>query len=234
MTHIHRKSLVCLFFVLLLVPFARLAAQESIPDDFETLFEERAKSVVAVEMFVQNEIDREPVGAAGVVFDGEGRIILLDGAIPSWLPPERFKDIRVRPLGEDVEGFKARYLGQDFLTGYHFIQLEEGLDSFVPITTWGRAELKRGQFLWGIAVMSKAWHFMPYYLSSRLSAVEKLPGSLALLCVRSARPGRSSLTHRGASPVLGTALQRRRNCSSSAATNSAPSACRTCARPTPF
>ncbi|QYY34711.1 PDZ domain-containing protein [Ruficoccus sp. ZRK36] len=185
MSHTKRKSLLCLSILFMLLPVARVVAQEApspavtapevLPENFESQFDERIKSVVAVELFVQNEIDRDPVGAIGVVFDAEGRIILMDNTIPSWLPPERFKDIRVRPLGQDVEGFKGRYLGQDYLSGNHFIQLEEGRDQFTPITEWGKADPKTGQFLWGIGVMSKPWHFMPYFLCSRLSAVEKLP-----------------------------------------------------------
>ncbi|MBC2593558.1 PDZ domain-containing protein [Ruficoccus amylovorans] len=161
----------------------------AMPENFETLFNERTKSVVAVEMFVQNEIDREPLGAVGVVFDAEGRIILLDNAMPSWLPPERFKDIRVRPLGEDVEGYPARYLGQDFLTGHHFLQLTDGLGEFVPVTQWGKSDIKTGQFLWGIGVMNKPWHFLPYFLCSRLSAVEKLPWEIGFTVRASTSPG---------------------------------------------
>ncbi len=166
-------------------------------DDYEALFNERVKSVVAVEMFVQNEIDRDPLGTVGVVFDEEGRIILVDSSIPSWLPPERFKDIRVRPLGQDVEGYPARYLGQDFLTGYHFIQLEEGLKDFIPVTRWGKADLKTGQFLWGVGVMNKPWHFMPYFLSSRLSAIEKLPWELGFTVRSVTAPGSALFDSQG-------------------------------------
>jgi serine protease Do len=189
MSQTHRTFLLCLFSALLMLPVARVAAQEALPDDFEALFNARAKSVVAVEMFVQNEIDREPVGAIGVVFDAEGRIILMDSAIPSWLPPERFKDIRVRPLGQDVEGFKGHYLGQDYLTAFHFIQLDEGQENFTPVTQWGKADLKTGQFLWGLGVMSKPWHFMPYFLSSRLSAIEQLPWEIGFTVREVTTPG---------------------------------------------
>ncbi len=169
--------------------FAFLTPQAAAEPDYEAMFDERLKSVVVVELFVQRQIDREPVSATGAVIDEEGRIILIDSALPSWFPPEWFKDIRVRPPGEDVEGVPATYLGQDFLTGFHFVQMDEGAENYTPVTHWGQAELKRGQFLWGIAVMDKQWHFAPYYLSGRLAAIEKIPWDIGFTTTPATSPG---------------------------------------------
>lgn len=166
------------------------ASGGAFPADFTDLFDERVKSVVAVRFFIQHEVDREPAFAIGLVFDDEGRVVLLDSAMPSWLPPDRFRDFRVTLPGEDREGDRAEYLGQDFLTGYHFIQIEEGTrDQFTPITRFGEAAPRRGAFLWGIGIMGDTWAFQPYFLGGRLSAVEPLPWLVGFTDTAVASPG---------------------------------------------
>ncbi|WOO43243.1 PDZ domain-containing protein [Rubellicoccus peritrichatus] len=171
---------------LLVVVFSAFAKAEV---DFEKLFDERLSSVVAVEFFIQQEVEREPAIAIGLVFDEEGRVVLLDTAIPSWLPPERFRDFRVHHLGEDAEGYEATYLGQDYLTGYHFIQIEENQEAFTSVAKFGSALPKRGDLIWGIGVMGKQWAFLPYFLSGRLSAVEPLPWDIGFSDTPVASPG---------------------------------------------
>ncbi len=176
-----------LLYMLALLPGSLVSAQEP---DLSVLFEERVKSVVAVECFIQHEVDREPAIAVGVVFDDEGRIVLLDTALPSWLPPDRFKDFKVHQLGVDDDGFGATYLGQDYLTGYHFVQIEESArDKFVSVQSFGMAAPKRGELLWGIGVMGDQWAFLPYFLSGRLSGVEPLPWLIGFTDVAVASPG---------------------------------------------
>lgn len=158
--------------------------------DYDALFDERVKCVVAVECFIQHEIDREPAIAIGVVFDDEGRVVLLDTALPSWLPPDRFKDFKVHQLGVDDEGFKATYLGQDYKTGYHFVQIEESArGEFVSAQSFGLASPKRGDFLWGIGVMGDNWAYLPYFLSGHLSGIEPLPWLIGFSDTAVATPG---------------------------------------------
>ncbi|GHC03943.1 PDZ domain-containing protein [Cerasicoccus arenae] len=155
---------------------ATLTLHAEIPEDFEKAFEERCLSVVAVEFFIQNEIDRTPSQSMGLVLDAEGHILLLDGAIPGWIPPERFKNFKVKRLGEDDDGWDATYLGQNFVSGWHYLQVEEAArKELTPITTFGHASVKTGSFVWGIAVMGDSWDYTPYFLSARISAQEPLP-----------------------------------------------------------
>lgn len=182
-----RKSLIQLFSVTSLFVVCSVFAKAEA--DFEQLFDERLSSVVAVEFFIQQEVEREPAIAIGLVFDEEGRVVLLDTAIPSWLPPERFKDFRVHHLGEDAEGYEAVYLGQDYLTGYHYIQISENSEEFTPVSKFGSASPKRGDLLWGIGVMGKQWAFLPYFLSGRLSAIEPLPWDIGFSDTPVASPG---------------------------------------------
>lgn len=66
--------------------------------DLEALFEERIRSVVAVEYFVETEIERSPSSELGVVVDDSGLIVLLDYAIPNWVPVDQLKEFKVLPL----------------------------------------------------------------------------------------------------------------------------------------
>ncbi|WP_309395886.1 PDZ domain-containing protein [Cerasicoccus maritimus] len=165
---------------LLLVVLTALAATgaraESIPGDFEQQFDERSKSVVAVEYFIQNDIDRTPMTAIGIVFDDQGHIILLDGSVPGWVPPERFKDFKVKVLGEDGDGWDATYVGQNYISTWHYLKVDEAaMQELKPIQDFGQAKLKTGSFVWGIAVMGDSWNFTPYFLSARVSAQKPLP-----------------------------------------------------------
>ena len=157
---------------------------------FAEQFEERRNSVVAVEFVVQHVVEREPGMAMAVVIDDAGRAVMLDSALPAWLPPDRFKDFRVHTLGVDSEGHKAVYLGQDYLTGYHFIQIDEaGRKEFTPITSYGTALPERGDLLWGFGVMGEQWAFLPYFLSGRLSTIESLPMQVGFSDAPVASPG---------------------------------------------
>lgn len=165
-------------------------AKVCVAADLMELFKERQKSVVAIEFFVQLEIERQSYLAVGAVFDEEGRIVMLENSVPSWLPPERFKDFKVRPLGEDTEGYKGFYLGQDYLTGYHYLQVEEKARSqFKSITEFGHREGEIGEFLWGIGIMAKSWDYQPYFLSGRLSMVSQLPWEIGFADAALGRPG---------------------------------------------
>lgn len=163
-------------FTLLMMLTLGAALRAELPADFQAAFEERCRSVVAIEYFIQNEIDRTPSQAMGLVYDAEGRIILLEGSVPAWLPPERLKNFKVKALGTDDEGWDATYLGQNYVSGWHYIQVEEAArKELKPITDFGHAEVKTGAFIWGIATMGDNWNYMPYFLSARVSAQKELP-----------------------------------------------------------
>lgn len=155
------------------------------------LFAERLKSVVAVEFFIQDEIERHPVSVQGTVVDADGTIILSGAAILPGVPPSQLKEFKVYRPGS-IEPFTATYLGQDALTGWHFIRVEEKLrNQLVAITHYDaqKDDPALGEELWGIGLRNKDEDFMPYFLSSRIAMVTKLPQKTAILASEVAGPG---------------------------------------------
>ena len=170
---------------------AVLVAANVHANSLSTLFNERLKSVVAVEFFVQDEIERHPVSVQGTVIDTNGTIIIPGASILPGVPPSQLKDFKVyRP--NNIEPFSATYLGQDALTGWHFIRVEEKLrNQLVPITHYDAvvADPDLSEELWGIGLRNKDEDFMPYFLSSRVAMVTKLPQKTAILASEVAGPG---------------------------------------------
>ncbi len=175
---------------LLLIGLGALARADSGALSLDDQFNERVRSVIAVEFFIQHILEREPSVSIGLVLDDEGRAVLLESSLPSWLPPDRFKDFRVHALGMDSEGYGATYLGQDFLTGNHYIQIDEaGRQHFESIRSYPAAVPSKGDLLWGIGVMGEAWAYKPYFLSARFSTVERLPVDMGFGDGNLASPG---------------------------------------------
>ncbi len=146
------------------------------PDNIDELFEERVHSIVAVEYFIQREIERQPTNNAGLVLDEDGVIVLLERAVPLWLPPEQFKDFKIYIPGRDEDGFDAEYLGHDYLNGWHYLRAaEEARPHLTPISRFESTMPGIGHTLWGIGVMDKEFNFEPYLLDGRLSQIQNLP-----------------------------------------------------------
>ena len=175
-------------FVLLLVFIAPCVGRSAA---LAELFNERLKSVVAVEFFVQDEIERHPVSVQGTVVDANGTIILQSAAILPGVSPGELKDFKVYRPG-NIEPANAVYLGQDALTGWHFIRVEERLRALlVPISRYAAiaADPDLSEELWGIGLRNKEEDFMPYFLSARVAMVTKLPQKTAILASEVAGPG---------------------------------------------
>jgi serine protease Do len=155
------------------------------------LFTERLKSVVGVEFFIQSEIERQPVMVLGTVIDEQGTIILPAPAIQPGVAPGQLKDFKVYRPGS-TESANAEYLGQDAYTGWHFIRVEPKLRrELVPITKYAAigADPAVSDELWGIGLRNKDEDFLPYFLSSRVATVMKLPQKTAILGSDVAGPG---------------------------------------------
>ena len=155
------------------------------------LFNERLKSVVAVEFFIQDELERHPVSVQGTVVDENGTIILPGPTIAPGVPPGQLKDFKVYRPGS-IEPANAVYLGQDALTGWHFIRVEEKLrNQLVPIGHYEAvtADPALSEELWGIGLRNKDEDFMPYFLSARVALVTRLPQKTAILQTEVAGPG---------------------------------------------
>jgi len=155
------------------------------------LFNERLKSVVAVEFFIQDEIERHPVGVQGTVIDTAGTIILPPASILPAVSPGQLKDFKVYQPGS-TEPANAVYLGQDPLTGWHFIRVEEKLRSqLVPVTQYAalKGDPALSEELWGIGLRNRDESFMPYFLSARVALITRLPQKTAILGNEVAGPG---------------------------------------------
>ncbi|MSU46420.1 MAG: PDZ domain-containing protein [Lacunisphaera sp.] len=170
---------------------ATLAALIASATPLPELFNERLKSVVAVEFFIQAETERQPVAVLGTVIDEAGTIILPGEAIPPNVAPEQLKDFKVYRPGS-TEPSLAAYLGQDALTGWHFVQVEAKLrPMLVPITNYAavKTDPVLSEELWGIGLRNKDEDFLPYFLSARVAATMKLPQKTAILGSDVAGPG---------------------------------------------
>ena len=146
--------------------------------DLPALWAERLKSVVAVEFYVENETDRRPTVAFATVIDEQGTVILPPVAVNARITPSQLKDFKVyRPA--NPTSVPGEYLGQDALTGWHFVRVGESMrKELVPITKFAAkaaAEPAMAEEIWGIALRNKDEDFNPYLLSGRVALVQALP-----------------------------------------------------------
>lgn len=167
--------------------------------DYAAMFEERVRSVVGLEWFIQGEIDRDPQIGFGIVVSEDGLIMLTDDLIPDWMPPDRVRDMRVHPLGKDGDGYEADFLGQDFESQHFFIRLQNPAhaENFVPVQSFGSAEPGLGEPLWGIAAMEQEWDFKPYLLRGNLASIVTVPDRNGLTNPPVATPGSAVFDEQG-------------------------------------
>jgi len=158
--------------------------------DLAALLPERLRSIVAVEFTIQTEIERRQVTIAGTVVDDQGTIIIPGANIPSGLAVDQLKDFKVY-LPEQDESTPATYLGQDELTGFHFVRASDGLRAKLkPITAFAPApEPPLGAELWGLGLRGKDEDFKPYALSSHVAMITTLPNKTALTAHDLGAPG---------------------------------------------
>jgi serine protease Do len=180
----------------LTVPSAGLRAAD-LPD----LFAERVKSCVTVGFLIESELDRQPVTVLGTCIDANGTIILPASAIGSRVPARQLKDFKVyRP--DSATAYAAEYLGQDVLTGWHFVRVEEKARAeLVPVTAWvrrGAPEPRLGDEVWGIGLRGKDEDFRPYFLLNRVSLIEPMPQATAIAAAEIGGPGLPVFNRAGA------------------------------------
>lgn len=180
----------------MLVTLLPLRAVE-LPD----LFAERVRSCVTVEFLVESELDRQPVSVPGVCIDAGGTIILPSSAIGARVSARQLKDFKVyRPNSATV--YHAEYLGQDVLTGWHFVRAEEKLrPELVPLTAWvrvGTPEPRLADEVWGIGLRGKEEDFRPYFLMSRVGLIQPMPQMTAIAGAELGGPGLPVFSRDGA------------------------------------
>ncbi|MDE0768064.1 MAG: PDZ domain-containing protein [Opitutaceae bacterium] len=171
----------------------------------DELFEERRDSVLAVEFFVETEVDRRPVTVNGMVVSNDGVLQLAANAIPGWVSIDKLKEFKVYVLGES-KAYDAEYLGSDRAYGWHFVQVEEVLrDRLKPVTDYQLAEMKTGQSLWGIGVAMKNLDFKPYFMRAEVSTIQLLPATVGFATREITSPGSILFDDSGAFAGWGTA-----------------------------
>jgi serine protease Do len=169
------------------------------------LFEERRNSVLAVEFFVETEVDRRPVTVNGVVVSSGGVLQLAANAVPGWVSVDKLKEFKVYVLGES-KPYDAEYLGSDRAYGWHFVQVEKVLrDRLKPVTDYPLAEMQTGQPLWGIGVAMKNLDFKPYFMRAEVSTIQLLPETVGFATREITSPGSILFDNSGAFAGWGTA-----------------------------
>lgn len=196
MIHLLRFSLSRLILTGLVLGVAASRTHAAVNNDLPALFAERVKSVVAVEFFTESELDRRPTVTSALVADSAGTLVLPPNAINSYVQSSKLKDFRIYLPGRPVSEYSAgEYLGQDPLSGWHFVRVEEKLRaSLVPVTTFAAtkpasAEPALGEEFWGIGLRGKDEDFAPYFLASRISHLQSLPERTAIALAEVASPG---------------------------------------------
>jgi serine protease Do len=160
--------------------------------DLPALWAERVKTVVAVEYYTETETDRRPSVCYGTVIDHNGTIILPPVAVNPRMTPSQLKEFKVYLAGSSTS-VPAEYLGQDALTGWHFVRAAESIRSqLVPITTYAAktsSEPAIAEEVWGIGLRNKDEDFAPYLLLSHVALVQSLPQRTAIALHEVAGPG---------------------------------------------
>jgi serine protease Do len=175
-------------FALALLPLIVRAAA-----DLPTLWAERVKSTVAVEYVTESEIERRPTVSLGTVIDGNGTIILPSNAIDPRAATWQLKEFKVYVPGNG-ESTPGVYLGQDALTGWHFVRAGEKIrPQLVPITRYAATAATRppglADFVWGIGLRNKDEDFAPYIMQSHLALIQALPQRTGIAQQEVAAPG---------------------------------------------
>lgn len=174
---------------------ATLAFSEAAPPqagDLPALFAARVKSCVAVEFYVETEIDRRESISYGTVIDDQGTVILPPVAINLRIAPDQLKNFKIYVPGESI-GTKGEYLGVDVVTGWHYVRGgPEMRSAVVPITRFlgaATAEPRMAEDVWGIALRGKEEDFLPYLLTSRVAMTNSLPQRTGIAQWEVASPG---------------------------------------------
>lgn len=176
-------------FLLLLLLLTGAAGRAA---DLPTLWAERLKTVVAVEFYTETETERRPTVSYGTVVDRNGTIILPPVAVNPRMTPAQLKEFKVYKAGS-AAGVPAVYLGQDALTGWHFVRADAALwGELVPITEFAARpsrEPAMAEEVWGIGLRNKDEDFQPYLLVSRVALIQALPQRTAIALQEVAGPG---------------------------------------------
>lgn len=158
--------------------------------DFERMFQERLKSVVIVEFFVETETDRRPISVNGIVVDDDGLIQLQENAIPNWIPVDQLKEFKALRPGE-IKGVDAEFLGQDRVRSWYYVRVldDDFKKSLVPVTEYPLADLKIGTSVWGIGIAPKSMDYTPFFMRSEVATIQSMPDHISFCTTDVSSPG---------------------------------------------
>ena len=176
----------------LLLLFLFLSSAAARAADLPALWAERLKTVVAVEFYTETETERRPTVAYGTVIDRNGTIILPPVAVNPRMTPAQLKEFKVYRAGSSA-GVPGVYLGQDALTGWHFVRVDPAMrGDLAPVTDFAAKQYREpamAEEVWGIGLRNKDEDFQPYLLVSRLALIQSLPQRTAIALQEVAGPG---------------------------------------------
>ena len=180
-----KSCLLTFFACLVLVPLSAGTRED--------LFLERSKTVVFVEYYIQREIDRQNSDGVALVASEDGLLVCLPNVFPDWVPPEKYRDIKAYPADNPLgEGFEVTYLGQDWVNGWHYLQIndmEQAGEYLLPITEYEPGKPSIGEPVWGICMTPGDLDYITYYREGKLSTVQPLPMDTAFATDEVAVPG---------------------------------------------
>jgi serine protease Do len=160
--------------------------------ELPALWAERVKCVVAVEYVTETEIERRPTVSMGTVIDANGTIILPQNSVDPRAATWQLKEFKVYLPG-DANSVPGEYLGQDALTGWHFVRASEKIRAqLVPVTTYAAKTVREpalADFVWGIGLRNKDEDFAPYIMQSNLALIQSLPQRTGIAQREVAAPG---------------------------------------------
>lgn len=170
---------------------ASVALHAAVP--LTQLWEERVRSVVAVEYLTESEVARQLTAAMGTVIDDNGTIILPSGAIDPRAPTWQLKEFKVFLPG-DPNSSPGEYLGQDAYTGWHYVRADSSIRAqLTPVTKFTprgtRRPLALADHVWGIGLRPRDENFLPYFLQSYVALIQSLPQRTGIAHQDVAAPG---------------------------------------------
>jgi len=181
---------------LLLLPCLLIAhgtmAQSPAPErmDLHAFVQERVKSVVAFEFYMESEIDRRDGDGYALIIDEDGTCVVLESLIPAWAPPERLKGFKGFTLPDNGEEYEMEYLGQDYLSNWHVLRFKDGLpEGLHPITNYDFADVKMGDRVIGVGSLEKDLGFDPFVLTGEVAIVKGMPDDRVILRDEICNPG---------------------------------------------